>query len=194
MERPRPASNGMQFNLKPFEDSVRGTKDWLTKEFAQLHTGAANPMVLDGISVDSYGTKQPLRNVASISIEDPKTLRVTPWDKQQVKEIEKEILKSDLGLSVAVDQTGLRVIFPMLTTENREKLVKVIKAKLEDARVSVKKERENMVREIDRMAREGEMSEDEKIRAKESLQAKVEEANLGLEEIFKGKENVIMGK
>ncbi len=184
----------MQFNLKPFEDSVRGTKDWLTKEYSSLHTGAASPMVLDGISVDSYGTRQPLRNVASISIEDPKTLRVTPWDKQQVKEIEKEILKSDLGLSVAVDQTGLRVIFPMLTTENREKLVKVIKAKLEDARVSVKKERENMIREIDRQAREGEMSEDEKIRAKENLQSKVDEANLSLEEIFRGKEGVIMGK
>lgn len=184
----------MNFNFKPFEDSVRGTKDWLTKEYSSLHTGAASPMVLDAIFVDSYGTKQPLKNVASISIEDPKTLRVTPWDKQQIKEIEKEILVSDLGLSVAVDQAGIRVIFPMLTTENREKLVKVIKAKLEDARVSIKKERENMVREIDRMAREGEMSEDEKIRSKDNLQSKVEEANMGLEEIFKAKEVVIMGK
>ncbi len=184
----------MQFNFKPFEDSARNTKDWLSKEFAQLHTGAASPMVLDGISVDSYGTKQPLRNVASISIEDPKTLRVTPWDKQQVKEIEKEILKSDLGLSVAVDQSGLRIIFPMLTTENREKLVKVIKAKLEDSRVSVKKERENMIREIDRLAREGEMSEDEKVRAKEKLQSMVDDANSSLEEIFRAKEGVIMGK
>ena len=103
-------------------------------------------------------------------------------------------MKSDLGLSVAVDQSGLRVIFPMLTTENREKLVKVIKAKLEDSRVSIKKERENMIREIDRLAREGEMSEDEKIRSKEKLQSLVDEANQSLEEIFRAKENVIMGK
>jgi ribosome recycling factor len=184
----------MQFNFKPFEDSIKNTKDWLSKEYASLHTGAASPMVLDGIMVDSYGTRQPVKNVASISIEDPKTLRVIPWDKSQLKEIEKEILTSDLGLSVATDSTGLRVIFPMLTTETREKLVKVLKGKLEDARVAIRKERENNLREIDRMSREGEMSEDEKIRNKEKLQGIVDEANSSLEAIFSAKENVVMGK
>ncbi len=184
----------MQFNFKPFEDAVKNTKDWLTKEYASLHTGAASPMVLDGIMVDSYGTRQPIKNVASISIEDPKTLRVMPWDKGQLKEIEKEIMTSDLGLSVVIDATGLRVIFPMLTTETREKLVKVLKTKLEDARVTVRKERENNLREIDRMAREGEMSEDEKIRAKDRLQGIVDEANTDLEKIFLAKEAVVMGK
>jgi len=181
-------------NFKSFEDAVKNTKDWLSKEYASLHTGAATPMVLDGIMVDSYGTKQPVKNVASISIEDPKTLRVIPWDKQQVKEIEKEIMTSDLGLSVAVDQTGIRVIFPMLTTENREKLVKVVKSKLEDARVTIKKNREDVIREIDRQAREGEMSEDEKVRAKENLQKLVDGANTDLESLFKSKESSIMGK
>jgi ribosome recycling factor len=184
----------MQFNFKPFEDSLRGTKDWLTKEYSSLHTGAASPMVLDGISVDSYGTRQPVKNVASISIEDPKTLRVVPWDKSQLKEIEKEILKSDLGLSVATDDAGLRVIFPMLTTETRERLVKVLKTKLEDARVTIRKERENNLREIDRMAREGEMSEDEKIRNKERLQSMVDDANASIEGVFNAKEAVVMGK
>jgi ribosome recycling factor len=119
---------------------------------------------------------------------------VIPWDKSQLKEIEKEILTSDLGLSVATDSTGLRVIFPMLTTETREKLVKVLKGKLEDARVAIRKERENNLREIDRMSREGEMSEDEKIRNKEKLQGIVDEANSSLEAIFSAKENVVMGK
>jgi ribosome recycling factor len=184
----------MNFNFKPFEDAVKNTKDWLTKEYASLHTGAASPMVLDGIMVDSYGTRQPVKNVASISIEDPKTLRIVPWDKQQLKEIEKEIIKSDLGLSVAIDTTGLRVIFPMLTTENREKLVKVLKSKLEDARVTVRKERETTLREIDRMSRDGELSEDEKIRFKDKLQGMVDAANTDLESIFSGKESVVMGK
>lgn len=184
----------MSFNFKPFEDATKNTKDWLSKEYASLHTGAASPMVLDGIMVDSYGTRQPIKNVASISIEDPKTLRVVPWDKQQLKEIEKEIITSDLGLSVAIDTTGLRVIFPMLTTETREKLVKVLKTKLEDARVTVRKERENSLREIDRMAREGEMSEDEKVRAKDRIQSLVDETNSGLEAIFSAKESVVMGK
>lgn len=184
----------MQFNFKSFEDAAKNTKDWLSKEYASLHTGAASPMVLDGIMVDSYGTRQPIKNVASISIEDPKTLRVVPWDKQQLREIEKEILKSDLGLSVATDDIGLRVIFPMLTTETREKLVKVLKTKLEDARVTVRKERENNLREIDSLSREGKMSEDEKIRAKERIQSMVDEVNADLEEIFSAKESIVMGK
>ncbi|MEZ4114462.1 MAG: ribosome-recycling factor [Candidatus Paceibacterota bacterium] len=78
--------------------------------------------------------------MASISIEDPKTLRVVPWDKSQLKEVENSIITSDIGLSVATDDAGLRVIFPQLTGETREKkLVKVLKGKLEDARVSVRK-------------------------------------------------------
>lgn len=184
----------MNYNFTPFKDAVKKTEEWLGKEYASLHTGQATPMVLDSIMVDSYGTKQPLRNVASISIEDPKTLRVTPWDKEHVKEIEKEIQKSDLGLSVAVDQTGLRVIFPPLTQENREKLAKLTKAKLEDARVSIRKEREDVLREIDRMSREGGMSEDEKNRGKTELQEIVDAANKKLEEIFKAKEAIVLGK
>lgn len=184
----------MVFNFSTFNEAVQKSQEWLSKEYASLHTGQASPNVLDGINVDSYGTKQPLRNVASISIEDPKTLRVVPWDKMQVKEIEKEIITSDLGLSVSVDQAGMRVIFPMLTTENREKLVKVIKGRLEDARVSIKKERENVVREIDRMAREGEMSEDEKEKSKTDLQNLVNAANAKLEALFDAKELIVMGK
>lgn len=184
----------MTYNFSEFKESIKKSEEWLAKEYASLHTGQATVSVLDGINVDSYGTKQPVKNVASISIEDPKTLRVVPWDRELVKEIEKEILKSDLGLSVAVDSSGIRVIFPMLTTENREKLVKVIKSKMEDAKISVRKERENVLREIDRMAREGEMSEDEKIRSKESLQTFVDEANQKFEEIFGKKESIVMGK
>jgi ribosome recycling factor len=182
----------MAFDFRPFEERIKNSKEWLAKEYSTLHTGAASPIVLDGIMVDSYGTKQPIKNVASISIEDPKTLRVIPWDKMQLKEIEKEILKSDLGLSVAVDTSGIRVIFPSLTTENREKLVKVLKIKLEEARVTVRKEREGTLREIDRVSVD--VSEDEKIRNKEKLQALVEEANNDLEAIFNAKESVVMGK
>ncbi len=184
----------MQYNFSAFKESAQKVQDWLSKEYASLHTGQASPNVLDGINVESYGTKQPIKNVASISIEDPKTLRVIPWDRELVKEIEKEIQKSDLGLSVAVDQTGLRVIFPMLTTENREKLVKVLKTKLEDARISTRKEREEVLRDIDKLAREGQMSEDEKNRSKEALQEMVDAANAKFEETFKAKESIVMGK
>ena len=89
-------------------------------------------MVLDGISVESYGSFVPLKNVASVSIEDPKTLRIAPWEKAKLKGIEKAIIGANLGLSVATDDLGIRVIFPQLTTETRQTLVKVLKEKLEE--------------------------------------------------------------
>jgi ribosome recycling factor len=184
----------MAYNFSIFKEGSAKISAWLSKEYATLHTGQATPMVLDGIMVDSYGTKQPVKNIASISIEDAKTLRVVPWDKNQVKDIEKEIISSNLGLSVAIDQSGLRIIFPMLTMENREKLVKIIKGKLEDARVSLRKEREEAVREIEKLEEAGQISEDEEKRSKEALQKLVDEGNAALEEIFKAKEAVILGK
>src|SRR6266404_4406668 len=117
----------MQYNFSNFKMELKKVEEFLTKEYSQMNIGRASPMVLDSISVESYGSHVPLKNVASVSIEDPKTLRIAPWDKGNVKEIEKAIIASNLGLSVATDDMGIRVIFPQLTTETREKLVKVLK-------------------------------------------------------------------
>jgi len=143
-------------------------------------------MVLDSISIENYGSYTPIKNVASISVEDSKTLRIAPWDKNQVRLIEGAINEADLGLSVLSDADGVRVIFPMLTTESRSKLVKILKEKLEDARISVRKERQA---EIDRL--EG-LTEDEIKRAKEEIQKAVDEVNSNLENIFNKKESDLM--
>ena len=116
----------MQYNFLNFKTEINKVSEYLSREYSQLNIGRASPMVLDGISVESYGSHVPLKNVASISIEDPKTLRIAPWDKNQIKEIEKSIVSSNLGLSVATDESGIRVIFQQLTTETRQTLVKVI--------------------------------------------------------------------
>jgi ribosome recycling factor len=144
-------------------------------------------MVLDGVSVSSYGSYMPLKNVANISIEDPKTLRIAPWDKSQIKDIEKAIISENLGLSVATDDMGIRVIFPQLTTETRQKLVKVLKEKLEEARITVRRERETVLGEMSLL------TEDEKFRAKEELQKIIDETNANLEAIFEKKEKEVMG-
>lgn len=184
----------MIYNSNAFKESLTKVIDWLKKEYSSLHTGQANPSVLDGITVDSYGTRQPIKNVASISIEDPKTLRVVPWDKSQLKEIENGIIASDIGLSVATDDAGLRVIFPQLTGETREKLVKVLKGKLEDARVSVRKERESAMKDIDAKEGEGGTSEDDIKFAKAEVQKQVDDTNKILEDVFGQKESVVLGK
>ncbi len=176
----------MSYNTQNFKLQLKKVEDWLSKEYSQVHTGRATPIVLDGVMVESYGSRMPIKNVASITIEDPKTLRIAPWDKSQIKAIESAILVLNLGLSVVSDGDGVRAIFPMLTTENRLKLVKVLKDKLEDARINVRKERQN---EIDML--EG-FSEDELKRAKDEIQKCVDEANANLEVIFDKKEKELM--
>ena len=183
----------MQYNFSQFKTELKKVEDFLHKEFTQLNIGRASPMVLDGVSVDSYGSRMPLKNVANVSIEDPKTLRIAPWDKSQVKEIEKAIIASNLGLSVATDDQGLRVIFPQLTTETRGSLVKVLKEKLEEARITVRRERENVWKDVEQKERDAKLTEDEKFRAKEDLQKLIDEVNNNLESIFEKKEREVMG-
>lgn len=184
----------MVYNFTELKDGLVKISEWLRREYSSLHTGQASPAVLDGITVNSYGTRQPIKNVASISIEDPKTLRVVPWDKSQLKEVENSIITSDIGLSVATDDAGLRVIFPQLTGETREKLVKVLKGKLEDARVSVRKERESVMKDVESKKDEAGFSEDDIKFAKAEVQRIIDEANKELEEIFSQKETIVLGK
>ncbi|OGI90012.1 ribosome recycling factor [Candidatus Nomurabacteria bacterium RIFCSPLOWO2_01_FULL_40_15] len=183
----------MQYNFSSFKTELKKTEEFLAKEYNQLNIGRASPMVLDGVTVESYGSRVPLKNVTSVSIEDSKTLRIAPWDKSQVKDIEKAILASNLGLSVATDDAGIRVIFPQLTTDTRKTLVKVLKEKLEEARITVRRERESVWDKIQAEEKAGKMTEDDKFRAKEDLQKIVDEANKSLETIFEKKEREVMG-
>lgn len=172
------------------KEQFKKTGEWLETSYQTIHTGRASPSVLDGITIESYGAYQPIKNIASISIDDPKTLRIIPWDKSVIKDIEKAIMVADLGLSTSVDADGMRVVFPMLTTENRQKLVKILKEKLEDARISVRKIREELLSQI----KEDNLPEDDARRVKEDLQKLVDEANKALEAIFNKKEEEVMNQ
>ncbi|MDQ3075675.1 MAG: ribosome recycling factor [bacterium] len=182
----------MNYNFSTFKGDLKKAEEFLSKEYSQLNIGRASPMILDGVTVESYGNYGPLKNVASISIEDPKTLLVAPWDKSQIKDIEKVILIADLGLSVASGDTGVRVIFPQLTGETRQKLVKLLKEKLEDSRITVRKERERIWDEVQALEKESKLTEDEKFQAKKELQIIIDEVNNNLEAIFDKKEKEVM--
>jgi len=182
----------MQYNFSNFKLEINKIVEYLNKEYSQLNIGRASPAILDGVFVEFYGSFLLLKNIASISIEDLKTLRITPWDKNQIKEIEKAIISSNLGLSVVVDNFGIRVIFPQLTTETRQKLVKVLKDKLEESRIVVRKERERIWDEIQKLEKNGEITEDDKFKAKEYLQKLIDEINQNLLNIFYKKENEVL--
>lgn len=182
----------MTYNFSPLKAKIAETEEWLHKEFAQIRTGRATPLILDAVSVESYGSRMSIKEMASITIEDPKTIRVVPWDTTQVKAIEKGISDSDLGLSVSVDDKGLRVIFPDLTAERRTQLAKVAKQKLEEARVSLRGEREAARADITQKEKKGELSEDDRFRYNEELQKYIDEANKKLDEMAERKDKEIL--
>jgi ribosome recycling factor len=168
--------------------------DWLKSEYRSIQTGRATPQVLDLVHIDMYGSRTPLAHAAGITIEDPRTIRVAPWDKSVVGQMEKAINDANLGLSVSSDAEGLRVHFPSLTTETRTKLVKLLKDRLEDARVRVRALREETNKAIDTKAKEGEYGEDEQHMHRDDMQKIVDQANQELEELFQKKEKEVMGE
>ena len=176
------------YTLDQFKKEGKETEEWLSKEYSQLHTGRATPLLLDGVQVESYGSFQPLKNVASISIEDPKTLRVVAWDKSTIKDIERSLHSANLGFSIAVDDSGIRVIIPALTTESRERIVKIAKERFEDARITIRKARESMLSLLKGQS----LPEDTDRKAKEELQKLVDMSNSALEALFKKKEGEVM--
>lgn len=183
----------MTYNFSPFKTKTAEIEKWLAKEFSGIHTGRATPSILDAVMVESYGSRTSISHVASITVEDARTLRVSPWDKAQTKGIEKAVNEANLGVSASADDQGLRIFFPELTTERRTSLAKVIKQKLEDARVSLRAEREKVWSDIQEKERNGEIPEDDKFRFKEELQKFVDESHKKLDALAERKEKEIMG-
>lgn len=181
----------MAYDFSSFKERANDISDWLGKEFATIRTGRATPSLLDGVQVDSYGAKVPINQLGTVGIEDARTLRVSVWDASQVQQIERAILDEDLGVSVATDESGLRVIFPELTSERREQLLKLAKNKLEEARVSLRGARDEAVKEIDAKHKAGELSEDQRFNAKAELQETVDAKNKEFDTLYAHKEKEI---
>ena len=164
----------------------------LKEEFSGIRTGRATPALLDSVMVDSYGSKAPINQVAGITMEDARTLRIAPYDSNQITEVEKAITNSNLGVSVSVDVNGLRIFFPELTSEVREKLMRVAKEKLEKARISLRGERDDTWADIQKKEKDKEISEDDKFRLKEEMQKIVDAENAKLDAMAEKKESEIM--
>ncbi len=176
------------FDLEKVKSEFQEVEEHLVREYRNISTGRANPALLDVVKVESYGVLQPLKNIASITTSDARTLMVSPWDKGQIKDIERAILETKLPFSVSSNDTAVIVNIPQLTEEGKKELVKLIKEKLEQARVRVRGIRQDKMKEIDTL----DVSEDEQKRLREKLQELVDEANKKLEEIFRAKEKDIM--
>lgn len=176
------------YDFNDFKTQLDTISSWLRKEYSQISAGRAHPALLDNIRVESYGSEQPIKNLASITLEDVRTLRIVPWDKSAIQGIEKSIRMSGLPLAVGVDGEGVRASVPQVTEENKKQLVKLIKDKLEEARIRVRNERNATNKDIDG----SELSDDEKSDTRDDMQKIVDTMNTTLEEIFRNKEKDIM--
>jgi len=181
----------MTYDFSPLKQKVTDTEAWLKKEFQGIRTGRATPTLLDGIQVESFGARVPLNQIGSVGVEDARTLRINLWNTDQVKDVEKAITDANLGVGVSSDEKGVRVTFPELTSERRDALIKLAKNKLEEARISMRNERDAIWNNIQKQEKDGEISEDEKFRYKDDMQKLVDEGNSTLDALTKRKEDEI---
>ncbi len=164
----------------------------LHKELSVLRTGRATPALVEDIQVSAYDSVMEIKGLSSISAQDAKTLIITPWDKSMLQAMEKGVRDADIGLSPIVDGDHIRVVMPQMTEENRKKMVKVVKEKLEDARIRIKGVREGIKEMIIKKEKEKEMSEDEKFKILDELDKLTKEYSDKVGEIGKIKEEEIM--
>lgn len=157
-------------DLSVAERRMRGAVESVKSNFATIRTGRANPSLLDRIEVEAYGSKMPLRSVANVGAPEPRLLTVTPFDPSTLKNIERAIRDSDIGLNPQNDGKIIRLPIPELTEERRRELIRVARHMAEEGRVSVRNVRRDEMKDVHELRKEGEISQDDEHRAEEELQ------------------------
>ncbi|MFZ5596122.1 MAG: ribosome recycling factor [Bacillota bacterium] len=171
---------------------MKKTVDVVKKEFASLRAGRATPALLDKINVNYYGTPTPVSQMANITAPEARLLVVQPWDKTALPEIEKAILKSDLGINPASDGTVIRLAIPQLTQERRQDLVKTIRKKAEEGRVAIRNVRRDANDALKAKEKKGEISEDELRRTQDEVQKLTDKYIKEIDQITGNKEQEVM--
>jgi ribosome recycling factor len=166
--------------------------DALHTELAKIRTGRAHPSLLDQIKVDYYGSPTPINQVANVSVEDSRTLMVTPWEKSMVSPVEKAIMNSDLGLNPATAGTVIRIPMPPLTEERRRDLVRVVKQEAEQARVAIRNIRRDANSDFKDLLKEKEISEDEERQAEDRIQKLTDRYVARVDDVLSVKEAELM--
>jgi len=166
--------------------------DRFKEEINKLRTGRANPAMVENLTVDYYGAKSPLKQVASINVPEPRLIVIQPWDKDNLVNIEKAINEAQLGFNPVNDGQVIRLAIPPLNEERRMELVKTLGKYAEESKVGIRKAREEAWDEIQDLVKNGKMSEDDKFRGKDMLQESVDGYNRKTEEIREKKEKEMM--
>lgn len=179
-------------DLSKFEEKMTKTINVFEENLAEIRAGRANPAILNKIMIDYYGTPTPINQVAGISVPEARLIVIQPWDGSILKEIEKEILKSDIGINPNNDGKVIRLSFPELTEERRKEIVKDIRKMAEEAKVAVRSIRRDAIDEAKKAQKDSEISEDELKSAEDNIQKLTDKYVAKVDEVLEAKEKEVM--
>lgn len=178
--------------LKNADSKMKKAIEALTKELASIRTGRASPALVEHIKVDYHGVMTPLIQLASISVPEPRSIAIHPWDRTIINSIDKAILKSDLGLNPVNDGNNIRISIPLLTEERRKDLIKIVHKRLEESRISIRNMRRETIDELKAAEKNKEISQDQNTRASDQLQKLTDSYIESINKIGKDKETEIL--
>ena len=178
--------------VKDAEARMQAATDLLAREFSGVRTGRANTALLDAVRVEAYGAQTSINQMASLSVPDPKTLVIQPWDTSQIPAIEKAILKSDLGLTPSNDGKVIRLSMPTLTEERRKQLAKTVGKLAEETRVAIRNIRRDANDRLKALAKDKKVSQDEERRGHDQIQKITDKFIAKVDELTKKKEQEIL--
>ncbi len=181
----------MDARLQQYDDKMKKALEFLEADYATIRAGRANPHVLDKLRVDYYGTPTPIQQVGNITVPEARIIQIAPWEKSLIREIEKAILTSDLGLNPSNDGSVIRLVFPELTEERRKDLVKEVKKKAEEGKVAVRNIRRDGNDALKKLGK-GEVSEDEVKTLEEQLQKMTDKYVKDIDALMESKSKEIM--
>ncbi|MBI4117133.1 MAG: ribosome recycling factor [Parcubacteria group bacterium] len=179
--------------IENLKKELSGALEFLKSDLVQIRGGRASPALVENLKVDAYGARLNLKEVATIMVPDAKTLIIQVWDKNGVNAVAKAIEESRLGLNPNVDGQNIKLAMPPLVDERRKEMIKLLHEKLEQARIRIRRGRDEVWHKIQNLEKEKKISEDDKFRAKEELQKVVDEYNKKVKEMGEGKERELNG-
>ncbi len=182
----------MAANLNVYEDKMKKTISVLESEMKAVRAGRANPAILDKVTVEYYGAQSPLTQIANVSVPDARSIMIQPWDASILGDIEKAILKSDIGITPNNDGKSLRLNFPPLTEERRKELVKGIKKRGEDSKVAIRSIRRDAMEDAKTMKKNGEITEDDVKNMEKDVQKLTDSYVKDIDSVIAAKEKEIL--
>jgi len=182
----------LQKQIHDTEEKLKKTIDSTIREFSEIRTGRANPGIVEGIMVECYGTHMPLKQVATISVPEPRLIAIHPWDPSNIQAIERAILKSELGINPVNDGKLIRIAIPTLTKERIEELKKILHKIAEQGRVYIRTVRRDAIGAVDKMESSKQITEDAKFKSHDEIQKLTEKYTKKIDELLANKEKELV--